>query len=178
MVKFHYFDEHSLLALKCKLIELITSNKNWQLWWTFITLMKIHHFDENSSPWWKFITLMKIHQFDTNPSLWWKSITLMKIHHFDENFESLLNYLEILYSAEKFLNLMKIHHFVENSSLWWKFITLLKIYQIDKNWSFWWELIGLMKWITFMNMAHFDKQSHHFDDISSLWWNYNYLMNK
>ena len=42
MMTFHYFDEHSLLALKWKLIELITLNRKWQLWWKFITFMKIH----------------------------------------------------------------------------------------------------------------------------------------
>ena len=138
MMKFCYFDEHSLLALKCKLMELITLNKNWQLWWKFITLiefitlMNIHHFDENSSIWWKFIALMKIHNFDENSSLWWKFNTLMEIHNFDEN--SSLS--------------VKSDHYDEIPMVWWKWKKLL-----------WKWLILINEVIPLIAIHHFDENS-------------------
>ena len=73
------------------------------LWRKFITMMKMHHNDEDSSLKWRFITMMKIiinmlqvfHYHKDSP-LWWKIITLIrfitmmknhqsdKIHHYDE----------------------------------------------------------------------------------------------
>ena len=64
MIKFHYFDEHPSLWLKCKLLD-------------FIALMKIHHFDENSSLLWG-----KLFNFSEN---WYFSI--IKSHFYGKLFK-------------------------------------------------------------------------------------------
>ena len=51
----------------------------------FNIVMKNHHLYKNSKCWWnsslewKFISLTKMHPFDDNPSSWWKFIKVMKI---------------------------------------------------------------------------------------------------
>ena len=142
------------------------------LWLQFITLMKIYSIDQSSPIEGKLTTLMKTHGFnknrlfDENTSLWWNVITLMKIHYFGEKFlTSLLNFLEILYSAEKFLNMMENGYVDGRSWLWlrwkswWKFMTIMKLYQFGKNSLLYLKVFNLLK-------------ISNFDETLFSWWKF------
>ena len=78
-------DENASLWLKfITMMKIIDMIRKYHFDKIFITLVRIHHFDENSSLWCQFITLMQIYHFDANLSLWWKFINLMKSHHFND----------------------------------------------------------------------------------------------
>ena len=69
---------------QCDENSLIMNNETSTMWWKFITMIFITHYDENVSLSCKFISMIKIHVWYKDLDLWWKLTFVMKIYHYKE----------------------------------------------------------------------------------------------
>ena len=83
-MKIPYFGENSVNMIE--IVEINHCDENSSLWWKFIIMMWIHHYDENSSN-------VKNQHCDKNSSLFWElsivititMTTIGQILHYDKN---------------------------------------------------------------------------------------------
>ena len=92
----------------------------------FIFVMKIHHFDINSSLWWRFIIWYKFTFVIKNWSMRWTFFMVLKIQHFDQNWSLITNVMNGCYS-------METHNCDENISLRQNCIYVFMINYLDKK---------------------------------------------
>ena len=77
-MKYHFDGTHSVDEIY-QFNENSYVDENLSLWWKFITAIESHCYDKNYYNDEIFITLMKTHHFDENSSLRWKIINLLNI---------------------------------------------------------------------------------------------------
>ena len=134
------------LMISIKAIVLKKSKYLWNsLWWKIISEMKILHCYENSYLWWKVNCVEKI-KFRWN-QLWWKIISKIKILHSDKQKSSL---------RWKSCIVKEIHH-CDKILLWWAFIIVMNIYHYDEYSTIWWTLISIITEIFYWEIVGIKK---------------------